>query len=108
MAFRLQTMHRANRHAVQYIKVILMPQDDTQMSARIMPVEAGHKIQLPMEWATELGLERIALLEKTKAGILVRPCTSLSWDEIFAEKLLMSAFPLAIDLAEVSGDDLVL
>ncbi len=41
------------------------------MSTRIKPVEAGHKIQLPAEWAAELGLEKVAVLEKTEAGILV-------------------------------------
>lgn len=43
------------------------------MQMRIMPVEKGHKIQLPAEWAAELGLEHIVTLEKTAAGILVRP-----------------------------------
>jgi hypothetical protein len=85
-----------------------MPKDVMRMSAWITPVEAGHKIQLPMEWAAELGLERVALLEKTEAGILVRPCHPVSWDEIFAEKLSMVALPSAIDLSEVSGDDLIL
>ncbi len=85
-----------------------MPKEVRRMSPRITPVEAGHKIQLPVEWADELGLERVALLEKTEAGILVRPCAPLSWDEIFAEKLPMLAQPSAIDLSEVRGDDLIL
>jgi|FaiFalDrversion2_1042247.scaffolds.fasta_scaffold10176_3 hypothetical protein len=85
-----------------------MPKEIRRPSPRITPVEAGHKIQLPVEWATEMGLEKVALLEKTEAGILVRSCPSLSWDEIFAEKLPMLSMPSAIDLLEVSGDDLIL
>jgi bifunctional DNA-binding transcriptional regulator/antitoxin component of YhaV-PrlF toxin-antitoxin module len=79
-----------------------------KMSTRITPVEAGHKIQLPAEWAAELGLENVAILEKTETGILVRPCSPATWDEIFADKLPMGQQPLALDLSEVSGDDLLL
>lgn len=75
---------------------------------RITPVEAGHKIQLPAEWAVEFGLDRIAALEKTAEGILVRPCPNATWDEIFADKLPMGQQPSALDLSEVSGDDLLL
>lgn len=75
---------------------------------RITPVEAGHKIQLPAEWAAEFGLKNIAALEKTAAGILVRPCPSATWDEVFAEKLPMGQQLSALDLSEVSGDDLLL
>jgi len=75
---------------------------------KITPVESGRRIQLPAEWAAELGLEKIAALEKTPAGILVRPCPSATWDEIFADKLPMGQPPSALDLSEVSGDDLLL
>lgn len=44
-----------------------------KMSTRITPVEAGHKIQLPAEWAAELGLGKVAALEKTEAGGLMLP-----------------------------------
>jgi hypothetical protein len=74
---------------------------------RITPVEAGHKIQLPAEWAAEFGLDDIAALEKTAEGILVRPCRPATWDEIFADKLSMGQQPSALDLSEVSGDDLL-
>lgn len=74
---------------------------------RIMPVEAGHKIQLPDDWATELGLENIAALERTAAGILVRPCPSATWEDIFADKLPMGQQLSAMDLSEMSGDDLL-
>lgn len=79
-----------------------------KMPARITPIEAGHKIQLPAEWAAELGLEKVVALEKTTAGILVRPCPVTTWDEVFADKLQMGQQPSALDLSEVSGDDLLL
>jgi len=75
---------------------------------KITPVEAGHKIKLPAEWAAELGLEKVAALEKTTEGILVRPCPATTWDEIFADKLPMGQQPSALDLSEVSSDDLLL
>jgi hypothetical protein len=75
---------------------------------RITPVEAGHKIQLPAEWAAEFGLKNIATLEKTAEGILVRPCPTVTWDKIFSDKLPMGQQPSALDLSEVSGDDFLL
>jgi hypothetical protein len=74
---------------------------------KITPVESGHRIQLPAEWAAELGLEENAALEKTSEGILVRPCPPMTWNEIFAEKLVMGQQPSALDLSEVSADDLL-
>jgi hypothetical protein len=58
--------------------------------------------------ASDLGMGGVVLLEKTESGILVRPCHPVSWDAIFAEKLSMAALPAALDLSEVSGDDLLL
>jgi len=75
---------------------------------KITSVEAGHRIQLPAEWAAEFGLETIATLEKTAEGILVRPCRAVTWDEVFADKLPMGQHPSALNLFEVSGDDLLL
>jgi hypothetical protein len=60
---------------------------------RITPLEAGHKIQLPTEWVSEFGLEQIAVLEKTDEGILIRPCSTTTWDSIFAEKLKIGRQP---------------
>jgi hypothetical protein len=74
---------------------------------KITPVEPGHKIQLPADWVTELGLEYLAALEKTAEGILVRPCHAATWDEIFADKLPVGQQPCALDLSDVSGDDLL-
>ncbi len=75
---------------------------------RITTVEPGHRIQLPGEWAEALGLERLAALEKTADGIVVRPCSTVTWEEIFADKLAIGPQSLARDLSEVSGDDLLL
>ncbi len=73
----------------------------------ITQVETGHKIQLPVEWAMEFGLEKNVALEKTVAGILVRPVETVSWDEVFAKKLPMGQNVFALDLSEVSADDLL-
>ena len=75
---------------------------------KITPVEPDHRIQLPADWATELGLECVAALEKTAEGILVRPCRNVTWDEIFADKLPMGQHLGPLDLSDVSGDDLLL
>ena len=75
---------------------------------KITPIEPDHKIQLPADWAIELGLEHMAALEKTAEGILVRPCRSITWDEIFADKLPMGQQPSVLDLSDVSSDDLLL
>jgi hypothetical protein len=45
----------------------------TRYVMKITPVEPGHRIQLPADWAAELGLEHSAAPEKTVEGILVRP-----------------------------------
>jgi hypothetical protein len=71
----------------------------------ITPVETGHKIQLPAEWAMEFGFKKNVALEKTVAGILVRPCETVSWDEVFAKKLSMGQNVFALDLSEMRGDD---
>ena len=78
------------------------------MKTTITPVGAGHRIQLPAEWATELGLEKVAALEKTAEGILVHSCPTVTWDEIFASKLSIGQQPDDSEISEVSGDDLLL
>jgi len=72
---------------------------------KIATIQADHKIQLPPEWVDELGLHGFATLEKDKDGILVRPCSSTCWDEVFAEKLPIGSQIATLDLSEVSGDD---
>ena len=69
-------------------------------------LEMGHKIKLPRDWVRELGLESGVMLERTDEGILIRPYSAQTWDEIYAEKLKMGA-PSVLDLSEVSGDDLI-
>ena len=46
------------------------------------------------------------MIERTGDGTLIRPYTAQTWDEIYAEKLKMGN-PAALDLSEVSGDDLI-
>ena len=74
---------------------------------KIATIEPDHRIQLPADWVAELGLEHIAALEKTAEGILVRPCRTATWDEIFADKLSMEQPLSALDLSDVRGDDLL-
>ena len=69
-------------------------------------LETDYKIRLPLDWVKELGLESGVVLERTDDGILIRPDTAQTWDEIYAEKLKMED-PSALDLSEVNGDDLI-
>ena len=73
---------------------------------KTLALETDHKIKLPLDWVKELGLESGVVLERTNDGILIRPHTARTWDEIYAEKLKMGD-PSALDLSEVSGDDLI-
>ena len=54
----------------------------------------------------ELGLESCVALEKTDVGILIRPYTEQTWDDIYAKKL-KTENSLVLDLSEVSSDDLI-
>jgi hypothetical protein len=74
---------------------------------RMTSIENGHRIQLPADWAAELGLEKVVELEKTSQGILVRSCPAMTWKDIFDHKLPMGKVPSTLDLSEVSGDDLL-
>ena len=73
---------------------------------KTLSLETEHKIKLPPDWVKELGLESGVVLERTDDGILIRPYTVQTWDEVYAEKLKMGAVS-ALDLCEVSGDDLI-
>ena len=73
---------------------------------KTLTLETEYKIRLPLDWVKELGLESGVVLERTDGGILIRPYTAETWDEIYAEKLKMGE-PSALDLSEVSGDDLI-
>ena len=54
--------------------------------AMTITVDAQNRLQLPGDWAEELGIRNQVVLEKTPDGILVRPAPSLTWDEVFAHK----------------------
>ena len=73
---------------------------------KTLSLEIDHKIKLPLDWVKELGLESGVVLEKTDDGILTRPYTAQMWDKIYAEKLKIGTLS-ALDLSEVSGDDLI-
>ena len=73
---------------------------------KTLTLETEYKIRLPLDWVKELGLESGVVLERTDGGILIRPYTAQTWDEIYAKKLKMGE-PSALDLSEVSGDDLI-
>ena len=73
---------------------------------RALSLETDYKIKLPIDWVKELGLESGIVIERTDDGILIRPYTAQTWDEIYAEKLKIGT-PSALDLSEVSGDDLI-
>ena len=85
----------------------MFPTTQEKSTTKIIPVETGYKIQIPPEWAVEFGLENSAAVEKTATGIWVRPHRTLSWDEVFAEKLQIGQYVFALDLSEVRGDDLL-
>jgi hypothetical protein len=69
-------------------------------------LESNNRIQLPPEWVQELGLRNEVVLEKTAHGILIRTATPASWEEIFADKLVMNPATAASDV-EVTRDDLL-
>jgi hypothetical protein len=78
-------------------------------TTQLTPVEPGHRIQLPADWAEAIGLRGLVTLERTDNGILIRPCPRLTWDDVFATRL--SVRPgnpaTAPEITEVSGDDLL-
>ena len=73
---------------------------------KTLALETEYKIKLPLEWVKELGLESGVVIERTDDGILIRPYAAQTWDDIYAEKLKIGT-PSALDLSEVSGDDLI-
>ncbi len=73
---------------------------------KTLALETDYKIRLPLDWVKELGLESGVVIERTDDGILIRPSATQTWDDIYAQKLKIGA-PSALDLSEVSGDDLI-
>jgi hypothetical protein len=80
---------------------------EAMTSMRIIQVENGNKIQLPSDWAADLGLEQVVGLEKAPEGILVRSCSEITWAEVFSNKLPMGPHASKGDLSELSGDNLL-
>ena len=76
-------------------------------NTQLTPVEPGNRIQLPADWADALGLHKLVVLDRTSAGILIRPCPTATWDDIFASKLIIGSVPPDHneDDVEVTGDD---
>jgi hypothetical protein len=75
---------------------------------KFTPVHPGNRIELPPDWAVEMGLEQYAALEKTSEGILVHPCSRTSWDGVFAHKLHAQVAAEALENLELSGDNVLL
>ena len=73
---------------------------------KTLSLETDHKIKLPLDWVKELGLESCVVIERVDGGILIRPNTEQTWDDIYAEKLKTENRSV-LDLSEVSGDDLI-
>jgi hypothetical protein len=70
-------------------------------------LEAGNRLQLPSEWAEDLGLRGLVILNKTADGILIRPVPVASWDEVFAVKLPVGNQGSVSEDVEVAPDDLL-
>jgi len=73
----------------------------------VTPLEPGNRIQLPADWMQSLGLHGLVALERTNDGILVKPCPSATWDDIFATKLIIGSASSDTneDSLELTGDD---
>jgi hypothetical protein len=73
----------------------------------LSPIDTGNRIQLPADWMQALGLHDVVTLEKTEAGILIRPYPRTTWDDIFANKLVIGSAPQDQnkDEVELTDDD---
>jgi hypothetical protein len=73
----------------------------------VIPVEPGNRIQLPAEWAQNLGTQ--VVLDQTPDGILIRPYPKATWDDVFASRLIVGSAPQEdIDAkSEAAGNDLL-
>ncbi|MBM3883624.1 MAG: hypothetical protein FJ387_28615 [Verrucomicrobia bacterium] len=75
---------------------------------KLTPVHPGNRIELPSEWAAEMGLSKYAALEKTKDGIVVHSCSGANWDEVFLHKLRIGTASESPHEIEVTGDSVLL
>jgi hypothetical protein len=71
-------------------------------------LEPGNRLQLPGEWAESLGLHGLVILERTDAGILIRPFPPVTWDEVFADKLPVGPPTSDSEELEIERNDLFL
>jgi hypothetical protein len=81
----------------------------TSFTMTVTILEPDNRIQLPAEWTETLGMHGRVCLDRTADGILIRPCPRLTWDEVFATKLVIGSAPPDKDQddVEVTGDDLL-
>ena len=79
----------------------------TRYTMNLTAIESGNRIQLPAEWTKALGMHGLVALERTSDGILIRPFQRMTWDDIFATKLVINSAPpnQSEDDLEESGDD---
>ncbi len=75
---------------------------------RVYPLGKNREVEIPADWAEELGLSSVVRLEKTPEGILIRPTCQTSWDDLFLEKLQIGSQSPSEDELEVRSDDLLL
>lgn len=92
---------------LELIRIASLGSSPAMSTSETVPVEPGNRIQIPSEWVQALGLREQVVLNRTPEGILIRPQPSLSWDEFFAEKLVISSNKDASDEIEISKDDLL-
>lgn len=76
-------------------------------TSEITHIEAGNRIQIPAEWVQAMGLRDRVVLDRTPEGILIRSEPKLTWDEFFADGLVIGSNTEASDEIEVSKDDLL-
>jgi hypothetical protein len=62
-------------------------------TTQLTHLESGNRIQLPADWANSLGMHRLVVLDRTSEGILVRPCPTSAWEELFATDLDLDSMP---------------
>jgi DNA-binding transcriptional regulator/RsmH inhibitor MraZ len=74
---------------------------------RMASIDDGNRIQLPAEWTAELRLHAMAALEKTADGILIRPCSPATWDELFEAKLTVRPTDPDQEPVQVDDDDVL-
>ena len=65
---------------------------------KVTTIEPDHKVQLPSDWVEELGLHGTIALEKAADGLILRPCSGVTLDDVFADKLSVGSHVGVLDL----------